>query len=268
MNYKPGKAKGALAQRFGDLAGRDVRTVGEAFSEFTKILGCSINSLYKNMVTDIVGSTHLIVVDARFKRDAIWSLGLVSTLELLLKNYPEKDISAKIVSSLMECLGLDEAEVKAEAKSMLQYIEGKTIDDITKELETGEGDSPVAKIAAAAKGDEFWMYSKFFGLGLVKIGETVGMDSNMDDGSAQMEKWMTALEKPTFTCMADSDQWYRSVAKLDMMETLMKEIEIREKKRMADRLEQKAEMAIKKAETDAKLEADLEQKEKERSEAA
>mmetsp|Transcript_27672 Transcript_27672/g.42909 ORF Transcript_27672/g.42909 Transcript_27672/m.42909 type:complete len:318 (-) Transcript_27672:424-1377(-) len=266
LNYKPGQAKGALAQRFGNLAGRQVRTVGEAFSDFTKILGCSINSLYKNMVTDIVGSTHLIVVDARFKRDAIWSLGIVSALEILLKNYPEKDIAARIVSSLMECLGLNEAEVQAEARAMLEYVEGKTIDDITKELETGEGDSPIAKIAAAAKADEFWMYSKFFGLGLVKIGEIVGMESNMDDGSAQMEKWMTALGKPTFTCMADSDQWFRSKAKLDMMETLMKEIEIREKKRMADRLEQKAEMAIKKAEEEARMQADLEQKEKERSE--
>ena len=257
LDYKPGVAKGELADRFGHLSGTEVRTVGEAFSEFTGLLGCSINALYKNMVTDIVGSTHLIVVDARFKRDAIWSLGLVSALDMLLKNYPEADIRDKIVASMMTALGLDEATIRAEAQMMMDYVQGKTAADIEAELLSGEGGTPIAAISATAKSDNYWMYSRFFGLGLVKIGALVGVEENMDDSSTLIEKWMGALQKPTFAAMYDSDQWYKVKAKLDMMETLMKEIEIREKKRMADRLEEKAEMALKKAEQEAKLEAEF-----------
>jgi hypothetical protein len=198
-DYTPGAADHPFAKKFGHLKGADVKTVGEAFASFSEIVGQPINALYKNMMTDIVGTTHLTVVNARFNRDMVWSLGIVTALELLLKNYPEPEIATKMSSSLFECVDLDEAEVRAEAELLKAWAVGKSKDDISAAMK-GEGDSPLATIANAAKADEYWMYSRFFGIGLVSIMDEVGAASSADDVYPVMEEWLSdSLGKAHFT---------------------------------------------------------------------
>merc|ERR1719330_1580173 len=102
------------------------------------------------------------------------------------------------------------------------------------------------------------MYCRFFGIGLVALMEDVETMMNADDVYPVMEQWMKdGLGKSHFTACSDSDTYFKIKSKLDMMETMMKEIEIREKKRMAERLEEKAEAAIRKAERDAQMQKDI-----------
>jgi len=262
--YSPGTADNEFARRFGSLAGKKIKTVGEAFTDFTRILGHPINALYRSTITDIVGSAHLSTVDARFARDPVWCLGIMAALELLLKNYPEKDISAEVVSAIFESIGMDQAEVEADAAKLGEWAQGKTRDEIAAALK-GEGDSELAATALLIKGDQYWMYSRYFGIGLVKLTEKAGIEQSMETAFPIMEDWVgKCLEKPFYTACSDSDLYFRTKAKLDMMETLMKEIEIREKKRMADRLEEKAEQAIARAEREEQLKAEKAKEEAEK----
>jgi hypothetical protein len=118
VSYLPGKADTDFARKYGHLAGAKIRTVGEAFTEFTNMLGTPVNALYKGICTDLVGSLHLIVVTARFKKDPVFSLGLVGALDIVLKNYPEQDTAKKIKTAMITSVGLNEAEIDAEAASL------------------------------------------------------------------------------------------------------------------------------------------------------
>mmetsp|Transcript_1228 Transcript_1228/g.2687 ORF Transcript_1228/g.2687 Transcript_1228/m.2687 type:complete len:327 (-) Transcript_1228:271-1251(-) len=259
ISYKAGQADTEFAKRFGGLAGAEVKTVGESFAQFTEELGFTVNALYKNMVTDLVGTMHLIVVNARFTRDPVWSLGILTTLDLLLKNYPEPGMQEKITSALFKSTGLDEATIRAEAKSIEEWAQGKTKEEVEAALASADESSPLGKIAAGIKKDEFWMYSRYFGIGLVKIMDIVGIEMDKDEVYPVMENWLsTQLGRSHLTACSDSDLFFRVKDKLDMMETMMKEIEIREKKRMAERLEEKAEVALRAAEREGKLQAEIE----------
>jgi len=261
ISYQPGAADTDFARRFGGdkYVNADIRTVGEAFTEFTEVYGFQINALYKNMVTDIVGTIHLITVNARFVRDPVWSLGILSALDLLLKNYPEAGMYEKITSALFTSCGLDEASIRADAKTIEDWAQGKSKEDIEAALKSGDESNPLGAVAKGIKDDEFWMYSRYFGIGLVKLMEMTGVEMDKDEVYPVMENWMTTqLGRPHMTACGDSDLFFRVKDKLDMMETLMKEIEIREKKRMAERLEKKAEAALRAVEREETMKEEIE----------
>ena len=142
------------------------------------------------MITDLVGTTHLIVICARFQRDPIWSLGMMTALDLLLKNYPEEGVSAKIISALFKSVGLNESEIAAEAQQVLDWAKSSTREEIELAL-SGEGTSMIAGVAKNVKSDEFWMYSRYFGIGLLKIMENIGVEMDKDEVYPIMEDWMS-----------------------------------------------------------------------------
>merc|ERR1712127_1042350 len=93
-------------------------------------------------------------------------------------------------SAMITSVGLDEATIDADAAKLQAWAQGKSRDEIASALK-GEGDSMLAKIATGVKGDEYWMYSRFFGIGLIKMMEMAGVEQDMSVAYDVMEDWMS-----------------------------------------------------------------------------
>lgn len=76
--------------------------------------------------------------------------GLVYNMDELLKSYPDKVIAADIKSAMFETFDLDDKKIRADAKLVKRFIQGKSVDDITAEFH-GEGVSLISEIAKVAK---------------------------------------------------------------------------------------------------------------------
>jgi len=231
-DYQPGAADTLFAKQYAHFRGIDVRSTDEAFADFTRILGCPVRALYMGMITELVDITHLTVVNARFVRDAIWSLGIMTTLHIVLKNYPEKHISRKIERSLYECVDLDENEILNEAQLIHNWAASKSLNDISyaiREVDT----SPISNISKAVKDNKYWMYSRFFSVGLLKIIEIVGVNMTVGNVYPIMKEWMKNMGKSHLTACADSDHYFKLRDKLDNIEEVTQKVSNRTRKKIS-----------------------------------
>lgn len=258
VDYIPGGANTEFAARYRHLVGVKIPTVSEAFANFTKELRYAINPLYRQWITEMVGTTHLIVVNARFERNAVWSLGICCMLDMILRNYPERDVAEKIASALFKSMNLQEDTVRQEAKQLEDWARDKTRDDIETALQ-GKGDSIVAQVARKQKEDKYWLYSCYFGIGLLRLMEIVGIEMKGEEVHPIMEDWIEhkmGRDSSNRPCN-DTDSFLELKQKLAMMETMMQEVAIREKKRTADRLERKAEDLLRLAQREKEFQEEL-----------
>jgi len=221
------------------------KTVSETTKQFSDTYTLPIVPAYRTIVTDLLTTTHLAVVDTRFVYDPIFALGMSKIFENFFKAYPggqsEQD---KIFDAVVGALDMSPDTLRTDAAAVLAWAEGKTEAELGDMFENPPSDQ-VGSAIAAVKANPTWLYSRSFGVGLFTLLNTVGIETITDE---QLETWSGKIGFKSQKVMQDYELYTSSLNKLRDMEQLFKEIEIREKKKLAARLEEKAAAAGKAAE--------------------
>eukprot|EP00401_Gymnodinium_catenatum_P007574 CAMPEP_0117537128 /NCGR_PEP_ID=MMETSP0784-20121206/41806_1 /TAXON_ID=39447 /ORGANISM="" /LENGTH=301 /DNA_ID=CAMNT_0005333707 /DNA_START=111 /DNA_END=1016 /DNA_ORIENTATION=+ len=223
-----------------------VKTVSDSLADFYKAYAQPpLLPMYRPMLVDLLTQTHLTMFDSRFKYDAVFALGMVEYFNGLMGTYDKlvnSEQSKNIWAALAGSVGLDPVKVTEDAEAIVAYAKSTPPADILKHMEGTEKPAE-EKAALAFESIGKALYSLSFSVGLFKMMELSGVEVN----KANVAEWAKALKITESKVTSDLETYRLGQDKLKKAEEMLREVEIREKKKLAERLEKKAKALAAKA---------------------
>lgn len=161
-----------------------MKTVSDSKRAFYTHHTRPINSVYRRVIEELLVEMHLLSVNADFKPDPIYYLGVVTSFERLMQGYqPEKD-KESIFNALCKSTEGNPEVYKAQAGTLLSLAQDKSFEELIVWLSNPtsvEGvENIVEPIEAIAKNPNF-KYSRPFGIGLYTLLEEANLELLQDE---------------------------------------------------------------------------------------
>ncbi len=204
-----------------------MKTVSDSKRAFYNYHPRPINSVYRRVIEELLVEMHLLSVNADFKIDPIYCLGVVTSFERLMQGYdPEKD-KESIFNALCKSIDNDPETYKAQAGDLLDLAKDKNPEELVVWLSnpttTNGNENIIEPIKAIANNSNF-KYSRPFAIGLYTLLEEADTELTKDKDKRNeiVDKIAETLEIPGEKMKKDQEL-YRS--NLEKMDQLLKVIE-------------------------------------------
>jgi photosystem II biogenesis protein Psp29 len=149
-----------------------MKTVSDSKRSFYAAYPHPINSVYRRVVEELLVEMHLLSVNADFKPDPIYYLGIVTSFQRLMQGYkPERD-KEQIFNALCISTDSDPETYKAQAGTILSLAKNKSTEELLTWLgnPTVEGDTAyIAEPIKAIASNENFKYSRPFAIGIYTL---------------------------------------------------------------------------------------------------
>jgi photosystem II biogenesis protein Psp29 len=222
-----------------------VRTVADSIDEFYKLYPQPpVLPMYRMFLMDLLKQVHLTTVDTRFKYDAVFALGIWESYSGLMAQYDKLGGGSevdKIWPAMIKSLGMDPEKVKGDAQAAAEWAKSTPPATILEAM--GGATASDTRMSDAFGSIASSLYSQQFSVGLFKLMEYAGVEVT----KGNVEEWAKAIKIPESKPASDLVTYQGNLKKLAAAEEMMREVEIREKKKLAERLEEKAKALAAKA---------------------
>lgn len=161
-----------------------MKTVSDSKRAFYSYHARPINSVYRRVIEELLVETHLLSVNADFKIDPIYCLGVVTSFERLMQGYePEKD-KENIFNALCKSIDGDPEYYKAQAGSLLAIAKNKSVEEVIAWLSNPaaeEGGNDIVEPIKAISQNSNFKYSRPFAIGVYTLLEEADAESLKDE---------------------------------------------------------------------------------------
>ncbi|MBE9048117.1 photosystem II biogenesis protein Psp29 [Pleurocapsales cyanobacterium LEGE 10410] len=149
-----------------------MKTVSDSKRAFYSAYPRPINSIYRRVIEELLVEMHLLSVNADFKPDPIYYLGIVTSFERLMQGYQPEQDKEQIFDALCTSTDSDPETYKAQAGTLMSLAKDKSMDELlawldkpTAEEDAGHIIEPIKSIAS----NENFKYSRPFAIGIYTL---------------------------------------------------------------------------------------------------
>ena len=149
-----------------------MKTVSDSKRAFYAGYPRPINSVYRRVIEELLVEMHLLSVNADFKPDPIYYLGIVTSFERLMQGYDPEGDKVKIFNALCTSTDADPEKYKSQAGTLLSLAKDKSTSDLIAWLdnpESGEDTGYIVEPIKAISSNDSFKYSRPFAIGIYTL---------------------------------------------------------------------------------------------------
>lgn len=214
------------------------RTVSDTKRDFYTHHNRPINSIYRQVVEELLVEMHLLSVNADFRQDAIYCLGVVTAFDRFLAGYQPETDKISIFNALCQSVGGSPETYRQEAQTVSCLPENWSMDDFLNWItqpKDGDGTQILTNTINSIRQNPNFKYSRLFAIGIYALMEKIDPQSTADSQKRNsiLEKIALALGFSQDKIQKDLDIYRSNLEKIEQVLLLLQEtIESDRKKRL------------------------------------
>jgi photosystem II biogenesis protein Psp29 len=224
---------------FLELPVNTVRTVSDTKRAFYNTHTRPINSIYRRVVEELMVEMHLLSVNADFRYDDIYALGISTAFDRFMQGYRPDQDKDSIFNALCQAIGEDPGKYRQSAERLSNEAKNLAVNDFLSCLQSLQDNSGrvIASNLKQVADNTHFKYSRLFAIGLYTLLELMDAElvKDTDKLNNTLKQVCDAVNCSSEKLQKDLELYRSNLDKMVQAQIVMEDILKAERKKREER---------------------------------